>query len=301
MATVKGQTFYDIAPQPAPLRSDPWETETGKELDGEGGRYSIPGFSRSVQGSFCSPGYVDLNIYIKTGCFWQHGTVQEMTEAWQNQYPSSTPDRLNQLQEFLRRAPLRLSFQEQGLDRFSGIKGLGCTDRPPRGDFCEMRHINRQHFGGHVRDYFSIKHNWKMDPNVYVVKIGKESPKGYLTVPTNLRQVVPGRLKSGVIPQFSTRWPDETCWMIVEGGHRTFCSKNAAEDGAAADCLTLEPIVKVPVTFLARPNLRYKLRGNSNQTKYVARESIKAGQWNVQGAAFVKTGPLSFLFPFFFF
>ncbi|KIW88365.1 uncharacterized protein Z519_10934 [Cladophialophora bantiana CBS 173.52] len=95
MATVKGQMFYGIAPQPALPWSGPWETETGKVLEGKGGLYSILGISRSVRGSFCSPGFVDLNIYIKTLCFWQHGKV---IEASQNQYPSSTPDRLNQLQ-----------------------------------------------------------------------------------------------------------------------------------------------------------------------------------------------------------
>ncbi|OQV02142.1 Piwi domain-containing protein isoform 1 [Cladophialophora immunda] len=286
MTTTKGQTFYGIAPQPPPSKSEDWTTDTGKVLDREGGLYSIPGFSRSVRGSYSSSGHVDLNIYVKTGCFWQHGNVQDMIDAWNiyNGYCN-----LDDLQDFLRRAPVRLTFQEQGLDRFSAIKGLARIDREPRADNCQMQHINQQHSGSLVRDYFSMKHNWQMNPHVYVVKIGKESQKGCMTVPANLLQVLPGRIKPREIPRLSTRYPNENYNMIVTDGRRTFYSNNLSEGGAAAFRLQIDPnMAKVPVTVLARPDLMYKAQGNPKQTKFINGASINAGQWNVRDAAFVK-------------
>ncbi|KIW84738.1 hypothetical protein Z517_00126 [Fonsecaea pedrosoi CBS 271.37] len=286
MTTVNGQTFYGIAPPPPPRHLGPWMTDTGKVLDGRGGRYSIPGFSRSVRGSFSSPGHVDLNIYIKTGCFWQHGSVQDVIDAFRRQYPTAG---LYALQDFLRRAPVRLAFQEPGLDRFSGIKGLVGNDGLSTADRCDMRHLKQQHSGGLVRDYFSMKHSWQMDAKVNVVKIGKESQNGHMTVPANLLQILPGRLKPSEIPRFSTRFPDENYKMIVTDGRRTFYSTDLAHGGAAAFRLSIDSrMARVPVTVLARPSLMYKISEDSTQAKCIDGALIHAGQWNIQGAAFVR-------------
>ncbi|OAP64140.1 hypothetical protein AYL99_00112 [Fonsecaea erecta] len=285
MTTVRGQAFYGIAPhthsQPRPPLTD-----TGTVLDASGGLYSIPGFSRSVRGSFGPLGHVDLQIYIKTGCFWQHGSVQDMIHAWNSRNLSQD---LDALQDFLRRAPVRLTFEEQGLGRFSTIKGLARIDKPPKADSCKMQLIKHQHSGGTVKDYFSMRHNWQMNRDAYVVKIGKESRKEYMTVPADLLQVPPGRLKPGEIPRFSVRSPNDNYNRIITAGRRTFYSTTPGEGGAAAFRLTIDlKMAKVPVTILARPDLMYKARGHPNQVKCIDGASINAGQWNIQGAAFVK-------------
>ncbi|KIX93256.1 uncharacterized protein Z520_11112 [Fonsecaea multimorphosa CBS 102226] len=288
MTTVKGQTFYGIA-QPPP--SELVSTETGKMLDNSGGLYSIPGFSRSVRGSFGSSGHVDLNIYIKTGCFWQHGSAQDMIQAWITQNSQKGGPNLHALQDFLRRTPVRLTFEESGLDRFSVIKGLARVDQHPSADICQMQRFDQQHPGGSVKDYFSTNYNWQMNRDVYVVKIGKLSQKGYMTVPADRLQVLPGRIKPSEIPQRSTRYPDANYKMIVNDGRRTFYPTDRAEggEGAAAFRLKIDSkMAAVPVTVLARPNLMYKARGNRGHDKYIDGAFINAGQWNVRDAAFVR-------------
>ncbi|KAJ9605779.1 hypothetical protein H2200_009628 [Cladophialophora chaetospira] len=283
MTTIKGQRFYGIPRLPAPRGKDTtWPTLTGAVMNRKDAELvTVPGFVRSVRPTFSGPGYVDLNIYTKTGSFWRHGTVQDLIDAWYRTHNHGT---LDQLQEFLYSAPVRMIFPENNLDPFCGIRGLARTDAEPTAAVCTMLHPKRQ-CSGFVSQYYA--HRGQFHRYIYVVKVGQKGNEGPLTIPASLLRVIPGKLKPGVIPQGGARLPESNYDLIVRSGRRTFISSIATAPGASAFGLTLSTnMATVPVTRLDRPSLTYRTRDDLKNKKLVEDDKLDEGQWGLKDVTF---------------
>ena len=290
MTTVKGQRFYGIAQFPAPHdRHESWSTLTGDVLARDGGLLMIPGFIRSVRPTYSGPGYVDLNIYTKTGSFWRHGTVQELIVSWRAGHRNgSWPE----LQDFLYGAPVKMRSRERNLDPFFGIKGLLMAGgQAATADLCDMEHPKRQ-YQMRVRQYYATNHGWQMNRNVYIVKVGQGKADNRLTIPADLLDIIPGKIKPDVIPKMGARLPEFNHAMIVGDGRNTFFAPGATQLGAGAFALTLSPqMAKVPVTILGRPRLKYNARSGPGQPirpLFINEKKLKKGQWDIKEASFLR-------------
>ena len=235
--TDNGQKFYGVAEWPNAPPDIRRSTATGDVFGRQGGILAIPGFWRSVRTTSSSEDRVDLTINTSTGCFWSHGTVQDLIDAWKRGAPDDLRNSVDAVEKFIRRAPIRLQHRHERLDPFMTVKGFAKSRYSHWTPFlgnCDMLFEKPESLlKKSVSAYYREKHDENLGPEVYAIRVGKARDNGLITVPATLLHVLPGKINPFQRPHNrSHRAPDVNYEMIINTGKGVFYSETPGWQGS---------------------------------------------------------------------